>query len=314
MTQLPSLADPTVANSAVLVGFSYSLAPDGSPGSYNEQIAQSIRADLQKAIKAGGNPWVGMQWEIYDAIVEYDRQDTFKAAPSISNDHVAPPPKLRPADLKPAAFVELLDSEATEALLELRAELLNSGCNLANAARDAYELTARLNTLLGDRRRFSRYRGKLELHDLHRTHLGAVGTEKRILPDEKGYREGLREFQAVRVNRLILEALCPDSSVLSPGQYLSTKGVLDLLLPQVTRTDTQIKYIFVYGHPQHSPRCWRQTSQSLQDYKIDVPESHVFDVHAGQEWRWDDQTAQVWCRSLGNWRDYEGMGSKRLLH
>ena len=242
-----------------MIGFSYSLAPDGSPGSYNERIAKSIRAHLRKAPEEA-LPWVGIQWEIYDAIVEHDKSDRFKAAPLIPESHIAAPPTFKRDDIKDFdAFVDLLRSGPTKAARTLCKQLQMRGCNLASSTLNVDELTSFLNKLLDDRDMFRHYQGTLELHDLHRIQLGAIGTEKRTLPQPDAYPEGLRKFQARRINRLIIEAVCPDDSILRRGRYLSTQGVLDLLLPQVKQDGREIQYVFVYAHPQHSPRCRKQT-------------------------------------------------------
>lgn len=310
MTNLPDLADPTVAQRTLLLGFSYSMTPDGSPGSYNEIIARSIRAALRKAATHGTFPWTGMQWEIFDAIVDHDQTDTFKVAPHIPESRVAPPPRIKADEITFAEFRDFLLAGATKACRELRNKLENLGCpNLAAAALDADNLARYLNELLNDRNDFREYDGTLELHDLHRAHLGSVGTEKRTLPQGAAYPNGLRRFQALRVNRLIIEAICPNRDTLKGGKYLSAKGVLDLLLPQATQDCVEIEHIFVYGHPHHSPRCKCQTEENLSGRGLAA--SAVYDIHQGQDWPWDPSTAQVWCRSLDNWTDYENMGKKR---
>ena len=270
--------------------------------------------DFHKAYKAGSTlPWAGMQWEIYDAMVKHDEWDSFKAAPLIPKSHVAAPAKFEPDEIRnPAAFVDLLKSGATKAARELHDQLKTLGCDLFDPTLDAARLTSYLNGLLEDRSSFRRYDGTLEFHDLHRIQLGAIGTEKRTLPQSGAYPNGLREFQAKRVNRLIVESICPDDSILKRGEYLSTQGVLNLLLPKVKQDGREIKCVFVYGHPQHSPRCRNQTIQSLKAHGWTLLESGVYGIHEGQDWPWDSTTAQVWCRSLENWQDYERAGKKQL--
>jgi len=270
--------------------------------------------DLQKAVTAQALlPWTGIQWEIYDAIVEHDESDSFKAAQLIPKSHIAAPPNFEPAEIKNlSAFVDLLKSGPTKAARELYDQLETQGCNLSSPMLDATKLALDLNRLLDDQSSFRRYHSTVELYDFHRIQLGAIGTEKRTLPEINAYPKGLRELQAKRINRLIIESVCPDGSVLKRGEYLSTQGVLNLLLSQVKQDGREIQYVFVYGHPQHSPRCRNQTIQSLKTHGWALPESYVYDVHEGQDWPWDLTTAQVWCRSLENWQDYERMGKKRL--
>lgn len=310
MAKLPDLADPIVAQQTLLLGFSYSLTVDGSPGSYNEIIAQSIRSSLQKAAQHGKFPWTGMQWEIFDAIVDHDQVDNFKVAPHIPESRIASPPKFKPNEISLPAFAEHLLAGATKACRNLHTSLSSLGCPHLTTDLNAEIFVEYLNLILDDRNNFGAYDGLLELHDLHRSDLGAVGTEKRNVPEPIAYPNGLRKFQAIRINRLIIEAICPNREILQGGKYLSTKGVLDLLLPQAIQDCSEIKYVFVYGHPHHSPRCKWQTQQSLLEYNLNFPE--VYDIHQGQDWPWDGSTAQVWCRSLDNWTDYESMGKKRL--
>jgi len=319
MNNLPDLTDPDVAKHSLLIGFSYSLTPDGGPGSYNEKIAQSIRTDLQKAVGSkGALPWTGMQWEIYDAIVEHDESDSFKAGPLISRERIAAPPMFEPHEFNdPTAFVNLLKSEATKAVRELKQQILDQlqileYLDLDDAMLDQRKLALYLNRILDDRNSFHRYEGTLEFHNLHRIQLGSLGTEKRVLPQSADYPHGLREFQARRVNRLIIEAICPAQSILNRGKYLSTQGILTLLLQQVEQDCREIKYAFVYGHPQHSSRCRRQLLETAWMRGWTLQACDVYDVHEEQNWPWDLTTAQVWCHSLVNWQDYERMGKARL--
>ncbi|MCP4124983.1 MAG: hypothetical protein GY751_24845 [Bacteroidetes bacterium] len=311
MTNLPDLADPNVAQRTLLLGFSYSLTPDGSPGSDNEIIARSIRAALRKTAQHGTLPWTGVQWEIFDAIADHDQTDTFQVASLIPESRVAAPPRFDADEIAFEDFTQLLLVGATKACRMLREKLSVLGCtNLASADLDVEKLSDHLNQLQDDRNDFRAYDGMLELHDLHRMDRGSVGTEKRTLPQGHAYPNGLRRFQSHRVNRLIIEAICPNRKILKGGKYLSTKGVLDILLPQVTQDRAEIEYVLVYGNPRHSPRCKWQTEENLSGRGLAV--SAVYDIHEGQDWPWDPSTAQVWCRSLDNWTDHENMVKKRL--
>ena len=82
-----------------------------------------------------------------------------------------------------------------------------------------------------------------------------------------------------------------------------------------------IRYAFVFGHPEHSPRCRRQTIESGWEAGWNLTPSNVYDVNNSEaneikKWqgdqRWDLTTAQMWCRSKQNWDDYERMGKARL--
>jgi hypothetical protein len=147
----------------------------------------------------------------------------------------------------------------------------------------------------------------LALHDLYRTRVGSVGVEKRTLP---GANERLRRFQRLRVNRLILEAIFPQESVLKSGKYLSTKGVLTHLHETAHREGAgPFAHVFLFGHPAHSPRCRRQFLESEWLRALGLDEKNVHDVNSGRdaEWLWDPITAQMCCRSRADWDDYERM-------
>jgi len=47
----------------LVLGFAYSLTAEGGPGLYNRILAQTIMTDW-----AGRDPWIGVQWEIRDAM------------------------------------------------------------------------------------------------------------------------------------------------------------------------------------------------------------------------------------------------------
>lgn len=154
----------------------------------------------------------------------------------------------------------------------------------------------------------------MELHDLHRTPLGALGFEARQMPLSDS---PLFPFQTIRVNRLIIEAVIPYEDVLKRGTYLSTDGVLDQVLERFKEEVTSIRHVCVFGFPGHSPRCCRQTIESFWRVgRRDIGTQGVEDVRAvpRNDWKalpWDSTTAQIWCRNLRNWLDYETMGLRR---
>lgn len=71
-TSRPDFSNSETSGKTLLVGFAYSLMPDGSPGSYNQKIAKSMKEDMVMVNRKpeGEGPWVGMQWEIFDALEE----------------------------------------------------------------------------------------------------------------------------------------------------------------------------------------------------------------------------------------------------
>ena len=95
-----------------------------------------------------------------------------------------------------------------------------------------------------------------QLRDLQRPGLGAiVGVERRTMPTGT---EALGEYQARRVNRLIVEAVCPDESLLKRGKYLSTSTGLAHLFPLLRAEGREIRHAVLYAHPAHYPRVQRQ--------------------------------------------------------
>lgn len=310
MKSFTNLSNKRAAQHSIILAFSYSLTHDGSPGPYNEQIAQSIRTALRTAWATHKTiPWTGMQWEIHDAMADQDEWDSFKPARFVPKSHVASPPTFKRKEIKDtSAFIYVLTEKHTQAARTLAKHLTRAGWH---ARANSTKFISFLNKVLDDRTVFRDYLGTLEIHDLHRIQLGAVGSEKRSLPSSSDYPNGLRAFQARRINRLIIESIVPNESILERGEYLSTRGVLKLLLPRVKRDVPSVKYVYVFGHPAHSPRCRSQTIAALKDHCIKIDDANVVDVHKGQQWPRDPSTAQVWCRSDDNWKDYENMGKRR---
>jgi hypothetical protein len=154
----------------------------------------------------------------------------------------------------------------------------------------------------------------VELHDLHRKPLGALGFEARQMPLGDA---PLLPFQTIRVNRLIIEAVIPYEEVLQRSAYLSTDDVLRCVLDHFKDKLNRIQHVCVFGFPVHSPRCCRQTIESFWRVgRTDIGAQNVEDVRAvpRDRWEalpWDSTTAQIWCRSLRNLLDYEAIGIRR---
>jgi hypothetical protein len=277
------------ATDIVLMGFAYSLASDGSPGAYNEELARIIKEDIEALRSAGAQPWFGMQWEICDALL--------KLAPhnNVPDSHVAAPPPFNSEDITNAdAMVELLrkcPTKATEILWkELEKDLNSVGYTAAQietnnlgekesahkkreitldrAGLNAAKLALYLNRILQWKDFFKNFYEdegastvcRVELHDLYQTSLGSVGVENRTMPLKDA---DLGYFQTRRVNRLIIEAIFPHEGILERMPYLSTYGVIRDLLPQIEQElpgigNRKDKCVIVYGHPEHRGRCKRQ--------------------------------------------------------
>lgn len=347
MSDLPNLSNPEISRHSLVLGFAYSLTPEGSPGIYNEQIADQLKTVILSAGKQAevDRPWIGMQWEIFDALEIGWNDQGIELLDIVPLSHVGSPPFFLEDDvLEPKAIVSQLKMCYEDLLKQKAGQKLtkpstHAGRMLAGevaqlvkqvgyqadqqgdtaifdaAMFDAIKLVQYFNRLLKDPCFHQDFyddddQAILELHDLYRTNVGSVGVEKRQLPKKD---QVLRRFQKVRVNRFIIEAIFPDDRVLKRGKYLSTRGVLD----QVTRVIEEeggrdIKYALVYGHPEHSPRCRRQLIEAAWAAGWNLEPDRVYDVHKGQKWPWDPTTAQMWCRSKKNWDDYERMGKARL--
>ena len=64
MNDISSFVVPSVSRHSLVLGLSYSLTPEGAPGSYNEKIAQSILEFLSQITDAKAYPEIAIQWEI----------------------------------------------------------------------------------------------------------------------------------------------------------------------------------------------------------------------------------------------------------
>lgn len=304
----------------LLLGFSYSLAPDGSPGSYNRDIATAMSEWIDGQPEGADQPLIAAQWEIVDALAG-QRTD-------ITRVFAASPPMFAATDIAdPKGLVELLRAGETAAARELSrlfcASLREVGYDSEGsddasiydrAGLNAERLAMYLNGFLSDPTMYRGFRHNVELHDLQRKQLGALGFEARQLPLRD---DPLGKYQAIRVNRLIIEAVIPHEDILKRGTYLSTDGVLDRALGYFKENLAAIRRVCVFGFPGHSPRCCRQTIESFwRAGRRDITAKDVEDVRAvpRDQWQtlpWDNTTAQIWCRSLENWQNYESMGLRR---
>lgn len=334
----------------LVLGFAYSLNADGTPGLYNQILAQAITRDW-----TGRKAWIGVQWEIMDAMKEPNLATTVSsqlrphkpttdillnrlatpATQAIAGVHVAPP--FDPIDATTDKGKDALDWRGFRQLLidslgpagdPAVARLANTMANLARktvaAGTDAevirkaitspQQLAVQLNQLVRtDKDLYKRFWGKhrgalLQLHGRPREGFGPVGFEYRELPP-RASQSPLGDYQTHRVNRLILDAICPDRTVLPEPRYLSTKGVLENLYRQMgNRPDCD--RIFIYASPVHSGRCERQFLEFAysQNWTVDFSQIQTIflaDDMAPCGWIWQEGTSQVWCRSKAAWEAYE---------
>jgi hypothetical protein len=272
---------------------------DGAPGSYNEKLAAHLSRLIEDHQLAMGElPQIALQWEIADALEALHPDLTDE----ISNQNkllIVRPPEFLTNDVEEGSFDDLLiDDESKH-------------CRTLQRCLDAISggsLTGRLNRLLDDAKLFEKFSG-LELTNLVRPSLGDLFTEVRSLPLQDHYPHGLRRYQRIRVNRLIIESVVDEPESLKRGRYLSTTGVIDSVLDHCLNLDQEINNISVVAHPLHAPRCVEQTTQALAARKLDVS---VQGEMQNVNFSWDSSSAQVWCRSLSNWNRYESVVRKLL--
>ena len=98
---------------------------------------------------------------------------------------------------------------------------------------------------------------------------------------------------------------------------MSTHGVLERVLTHFKDKLSQIENVYIFGFPAHTPRCRRQIIEALwKAGRYIDPQNDINACFMDREnWGklpWDINTAQIWCRSLQNWLEYELMGLKRL--
>ena len=272
---------------------------DGAPGSYNEKLAAHLSRLLEDhQLVKGELPQVALQWEIADALEALHPDLTDK----ITNQNkllIVGPPEFLTNDVEEGVFDDLLIDGESEHCKTLR---------LCLDALSGGSLTGRLNRLLNDAKLFEKFAG-LELTNLVRPSLGDLFTEVRSLPLQGDYPHGLRRYQRIRVNRLIIESVVDEPESLKRGRYLSTTGVIDSVLDHCLNHDQEINNISVVAHPLHAPRCVEQTTQALAARKLDVS---VQGEMQNVNFSWDSSSAQVWCRSLSNWNRYEAVVRKML--
>jgi hypothetical protein len=123
------------------------------------------------------------------------------------------------------------------------------------------------------------------------------------MPGLKDYPDGLAQYQRIRVNRLIMEAIIQDRQILNDGAYLSTQGVIQAALQKFP--GSSLDRILVVAHPAHSPRCDWQLRHWLNVQSLD--RSIVIKSGNMGNWPWYDTVAQHWCRSPEAWTAQEEM-------
>jgi hypothetical protein len=274
----------------LLIGFSFGLTPDGSPGDINRELAKL----MHRRIIASPNAvfTVGMQWEIYDAF-----RDAYPG--HSAKGFVVAPPFVHKPIRSPTWFANELRHCAVSGFPPMRLLAAHFRKRLPRALLRASprQIDGILQRLWRNRRWWSRFAGLLDFDDLRRPEKGVLGLEKRRIPAARDYPSPggqLREYQAMRVNRLILETILPPE-VLPRAEYLNTTKVAQFVKDRAGRKFAEI---VVFAHPQHFDWCSRNVES-------------VFGVKPVEGWPgpaiWDPHSAQVWTRSAANYRTYNSI-------
>lgn len=290
----------------LIIAFSFSLMPDGAPGSYNIALAKHLAQTLElRQTTLAVMPVVALQWEIADALSDLYPRLTDKLM-KLERLIVVKPPQFLKEGVRQDLFekwlhaVESVDNSGTgkyKLVLQTCLECVTGGL-----------IVEKLNSLLDDDKFYQKFEG-LQLNSLVRPKLGDLFTEARMLPNPKYYPHGLKTHQKIRVNRLIIEAVVDDDAIVQRGQYLSTSGVIESVFEDCFAKDLLVESVSVIGHPLHSPRCLAQSNQILSAKNINLLAQEIV---MGELPVWDNSGAQVWCRSQANWEEYEGIVSGLL--
>jgi hypothetical protein len=296
-------------NMRLFIGYSFTLTSDGSPGRCNERMAKAIKQDLLSS--PAGDHCVGLQWEIFDALEDLN-DHSFSASEQVPVKFVAGPPLFQPSDLRDTVkFVAMLRSPKLPAQAALGNRLRDALRLNSVSGPDAAMICAALNQFIEDRMAFEAFCGLADVLDLDRSvqrpELGPLGIEKRRIPDASKYPKGLRRFQAMRINRQIIETLI-SSDALAKGIYMNVKQVADHVLDAIDVS--KIRDVRVYGHPEHRDWCKKKTLEAMQQRGWSGSSDQI-DFGANDAWEavdaWDPDSAQVWCRSAGNWKAYAAL-------
>jgi hypothetical protein len=323
-----------MSSKALLIGFSFTLRSDGSPGRCNEAIARRMY-DGWRSSSDENKPVMAVQWEIYDALEALGAPvETLFPAETL----VAKPPTFTSKDIgSRMKLIEQLMTPGTPAHRLLLQELNRDPAwrQLPKAGGpnvSINELVTVLNNLLMSRTFYRPFRSLLDLHDLIRPTKGLVGLEKREIPRAgPGGEQRLGRFQTMRINRLIIEEIVPETvdlavgpnessatiargpyecrnHILKRGQYLNVEGVARSLLTTFKEQAEGLLDIKVYGHPEHRKWCEGQTAKmatelGLKIGGVGVPEEDPW----SEAEKWDENSAQLWCRSSENWSYYQAL-------
>jgi len=275
----------------LIVAFSFSLMPDGAPGSYNVELARHLGERLVDEAQKSDWPVIAMQWEIADALKALF-PELVAALYDENKIVVVRPPIFKKEEITQEQFDACLKSAVSE-----DSQVLYDRISMAPGD----DTGEKLNFLLTDGRLYERFQG-LALENLIRPELGDLFTEYRRLPVTSSYPDGLGTHQRVRVNRLIIERIVDDTRALQRGRYLSTGGVIDKVCGYCEMSNQALRTVGIVAHSFHLPRCITQSKQTFARRGFEV---QVEAAGLSAPLPWDETGAQVWCRSHANWLGYE---------
>lgn len=280
----------------LIIAFAFSLTPEGAPGSYNRTLAQHLETTLAAYQESSKDwPYLGLQWEIADALSTLN-PSLIQSLNDVEKLIVVEPPTFSANQVDE---VKLLDSLAESNSENHR--LLHEWLTAASGR----SITEQLNNLLNESRFYEDFE-TIELASLVRPQLGDLFTEHRALPRSQDYPSGLNKYQRKRINRLVIERIVDDDQILQRGRYLSTTGVLDFVLAHMP---TAYRRVGLVAHPLHAPRCIEQAKRTMS---TKAASTNIYAAGPNKDIAWDSNTAQVWCRSLSNWNNYEKVVQKLI--
>lgn len=269
-------------NPDYIFGFAFSLEKDGSPGRYNAAIADGL---VELFEQRPPQAKIALQWEIADALL--DRHEQWFLSLPQNTCLVITPPIFKASEINQLKFEQEL-------------EITSDWCRmLATHYKNASgnSVAKRLNHILNDANFFRSF-SALQISNLTRPQFGELFTEHRLVPNPSDYENGLRRYQRMRANRLIIEAILSHEAI-KRGQYLSTTGVIEAATNFFTPDEHP--NIQVHAHPMHGPRCLKQISQMAEGNH----QRWHLTLGPQKQPNWDPKTAQIWCRSQENWETYE---------
>lgn len=287
---------PMTEEPDLIIAFAFSLTPDGAPGSYNRTLAQYLEilfAAYQDNSK--GWPYLGVQWEIADALSTRN-PSLIQALSDLGKLIVVEPPTFSANEVDEEKLVHSLGEKNSKNHKLLHRWLTNT---------PGRSITEQLNNVLKEEKFYEDFE-KLDLANLTRPQLGYSFTEHRALPRSQDYPSGLGQYQRKRINRLVIERIVDDEQILQRGRYLSTTGVLDFILEHMP---TPYRRVGIVAHPLHAPRCIEQSRSTIS---ARVARANIYAEGPHKDIAWDNKTAQVWCRSLSNWNNYEKVVQKLI--